>query len=120
MLKRYVKFLVLLVLLILASLGRAGALLRRAEHGRGQAMKRAQAMKTLARLLAAGAIIALLSSLGWSQASTDRSEMDQWLKDTANQGEVPLGTKITPGNWQQNKGVLPLGMQAIRRRSGPT
>jgi hypothetical protein len=67
-------------------------------------------MKTLARLLAAGAIIALLPSLGWSQASTDRSEMDQWLKDSANQAEVPIGSKVTPANYQQYKGVLPLGM----------
>ena len=67
-------------------------------------------MKSLARLLAAGAIIALLPSLGWSQASTDRSEMDQWLKDSANQAEVPVGTKITPANYAQYKGVIPLGM----------
>jgi hypothetical protein len=70
-------------------------------------------MKTLPRLLAAGVIIALLPSLGWSQVSTDRSEMDQWLKDTANQADVPIGTRITPANWQQNKGVLPLGMQKL-------
>jgi hypothetical protein len=70
-------------------------------------------MKTLARLLAAGAIIALLPTFGWSQVSTDRSEMDQWLKDTASQGDIPLGTKITPANWQQYKGVLPLGMQKL-------
>jgi len=55
-------------------------------------------------------MIALLPSLGWSQASTDRSEMDQWLKDSASQGEVPVGTKITPSNYQQYKGVIPLGM----------
>jgi hypothetical protein len=67
-------------------------------------------MKTGFRLIAAGAIIALLPSLGWSQASTDRSEMDQWLKDSANQAEVPIGTKITPANYTQYKGVLPLGM----------
>ena len=69
-------------------------------------------MKNLARLMAAGLVIALLPSLGWSQ-STDRSEMDQWMKDTANQGDLPLGTKITNANWQQYKNVLPLGMQKL-------
>src|SRR5208283_1918779 len=69
-------------------------------------------MKNLARLVAAGLVIALLPSLGWSQ-STDRSEMDQWLKDTAGQGDLPMGTKITPANWQQYKNVLPLGMQKL-------
>src|SRR5712692_8852453 len=70
-------------------------------------------MKALARLLAAGAIIALLPSLGWSQYSTDRSEMDQWMKNTANQGDIPVGTKVTPANWQQYKNFLPLGMQKL-------
>jgi hypothetical protein len=37
-------------------------------------------MKDLARLILAGLVIALLPSLGWSQVSTDRSEMDQWVK----------------------------------------
>lgn len=69
-------------------------------------------MKVFARLLAAGVIIALLPSLGWSQ-STDRSEMDQWVKDTANQGDIPVGTKVTMSNWQQYKNFLPLGMQKL-------
>jgi hypothetical protein len=69
-------------------------------------------MKTLARLLAVGMVIALLPSLGWSQ-STDRSEMDQWVKDTANQGDLPVGTKVTNANWQQYKNFLPLGMQKL-------
>ncbi|HZP44008.1 MAG TPA: DUF1329 domain-containing protein [Candidatus Binataceae bacterium] len=69
-------------------------------------------LKVFSRLLAAGVIIALLPSLGWSQ-STDRSEMDQWIKDTANQGDLPVGTKITMSNWQQYKNFLPLGMQKL-------
>jgi hypothetical protein len=56
--------------------------------------------------------IGLLPSLGWSQ-STDRSEMDQWIKDTANQGDLPVGTKVTMANWQQYKNFLPLGMQKL-------
>src|SRR6516162_2183934 len=71
-----------------------------------------QGMRSLARLMAVGLVIALLPSLGWSQ-STDRSEMDQWVKDTANQGDLPVGTKITTANWQQYKNFLPLGMQKL-------
>jgi hypothetical protein len=71
-------------------------------------------MKNLARVIAVGLVIALLPSLGRSQeASTDRSEMDQWIKDTANQGDLPVGTKITMANWQQYKNFMPLGMQKL-------
>jgi hypothetical protein len=63
-------------------------------------------------LLAAALVIALLPSLGWSQ-STDRSAMDQWMKDTEHQPDLPLGTKITTANWQQYKEFLPLGMQEL-------
>jgi hypothetical protein len=41
----------------------------------------------------------LLPSLTLAQ-STDRSELDEFLKATANQGaEPPVGTKITITNW---------------------
>lgn len=69
-------------------------------------------VKSLGRTIAAGLAIALLASPGWSQ-STDRSEMDQWIKDTASQGDLPLGTKVTLANWQQYKNFLPLGMQKL-------
>jgi hypothetical protein len=59
--------------------------------------------------LAIGFLLALLPSLVWAQG-TDRSEMDQWVKDTANQTEPPVGTTITMANWQQYKNVMPLGM----------
>src|SRR5581483_11878204 len=49
-------------------------------------------INNLRRLLAAGVIVALLPAFGWSQ-TTDRSEVDQWVKDTASQGELPLGTQ---------------------------
>ena len=55
------------------------------------------------------ALIVGLPSLGRAQ-STDRSEMDQWMKDTQNQGQLPVGTKITMSNWQQYKQFMPLGM----------
>ena len=51
-------------------------------------------MKCLGRLMAIGLVIALLPSLGWSQ-STDRSEIDAWIKGSANQPDIPVGTKIT-------------------------
>jgi Protein of unknown function (DUF1329) len=67
-------------------------------------------MKFLARMLAVGTLVLLLPSLGWTQAGTDYSEMDQWVKDSAHQGDIPIGTKITMSNWQQYKAFMPLGM----------
>jgi hypothetical protein len=40
----------------------------------------------------------------------DRSELDQWLKASEKQGELPVGTKITMQNFQQYKQFIPLGM----------
>jgi hypothetical protein len=59
--------------------------------------------------LVIGFLFALLPSLVWAQG-TDRSEMDQWLKDTEHQTEPPVGTTITMSNWEQYKSVMPLGM----------
>jgi len=56
-----------------------------------------------------GLLLALLPSLALAQG-TDRSEMDQWVKDTQNQTEPPVGSTITMSNWQQYKSVMPLGM----------
>ena len=55
-------------------------------------------------------LLVLLPSLAWSQASTDFSEMQRWVKDSEHQPDVPVGTKITMQNYQQYKQVLPLGM----------
>jgi hypothetical protein len=65
-------------------------------------------MKKLGALVI-GFVLALLPSLVWAQG-TDRSEMDQWIKDTQQQTEPPAGTTITMANWQQYKSVMPLGM----------
>jgi hypothetical protein len=55
----------------------------------------------------------LLPSIAIAQ-STDRSELDEFLKQTANQGaEPPVGTKITVANWQQYKQFLPFGMAKL-------
>src|SRR5216683_214123 len=59
--------------------------------------------------LALGLVFVVLPSLGLAQ-STDRSEMDQWLKMTQNQKDIPIGTTITMSNWQQYQDVMPLGM----------
>ena len=67
--------------------------------------------KYLARFVALGMLL-VLPSLGRAQ-STDRSEMDQWVKDTANQGAEPAGAKITMANWAQYKQFMPLGMQKL-------
>src|SRR5215813_4182103 len=74
-------------------------------------MKGATEELTMRKLgtLVIGFVLALAPSLVWAQG-TDRSEMDQWVKDTAQQTEPPVGTTITMANWQQYKSVMPLGM----------
>ena len=67
-------------------------------------------MKSLVRVLAALALVALLPSLGRTQGVTDYSEMQQWVKDSEHQGNIPIGTKITMANWQQYKQFMPIGM----------
>jgi hypothetical protein len=69
-------------------------------------------MKKFVRGMATGLLLLVLPALGWAQ-STDRSEMDQWVKDTANQGTVPTSGTITMSNWQQYKQFIPLGMQKL-------
>ena len=69
-------------------------------------------MKSLARVFATGLLLLALPTMGWAQ-STDRSEMDQWVKDTQNQGAVPNSGTITMSNWQQYKQFMPLGMQKL-------
>src|ERR1700685_3973774 len=55
----------------------------------------------------------LLPSIALAQ-STDRSELDEFLKATANQGpQPPVGTKITSANWQQYKQFMPFGMTKL-------
>jgi hypothetical protein len=58
------------------------------------------------------ALLIALPALGRAQ-STDRSEMDQWVKDTANQGAAPTSGTVTMSNWQQYKNFMPLGMQKL-------
>jgi len=72
-----------------------------------------KALSGLGPLLALGALLALLPAPGWAQVATDRSEIDQWIKASANQGDIPIGTKITTKNWEQYKAFLPLGMQKL-------
>jgi len=68
----------------------------------------------IGRMLVLGALLVMLPALGWAQGvSTDRSEIDQWIKASANQGNIPIGTKITTKNWEQYKAFLPLGMQKL-------
>jgi hypothetical protein len=70
-------------------------------------------MKRLWRVTAMGLLLLALPTLGWTQGTTDRSEMDQWVKDTQNQGPSPVGARITMANWQQYKQFMPLGMQKL-------
>jgi len=69
----------------------------------------------MARLTHIVAIVLLLAlqSFAWAQG-VDRSEFDQWLKDSAHQGsDIPVGTKITMSNWQQYKQFMPFGLVAF-------
>jgi hypothetical protein len=56
--------------------------------------------------------VLVLPSLGWSQ-STDRSEMDAWIKASASAPDIPIGTKVTAANWQQYQYSMPLGMDKL-------
>src|SRR5690349_12450329 len=68
-------------------------------------------MKKMVFVLTVGMLMALLPLRGWSQTMTDRSELDPFMKATANQGSPPApGTKITMQNWQQYKNFMPFGM----------
>jgi hypothetical protein len=66
-------------------------------------------MRIVVRVLTLVVFVSLLPALGWAQ-STDRSEMDQWMKASEKQGDLPVGTKITMSNWQQYQQFMPLGM----------
>ena len=67
-------------------------------------------MKRVVRsLLVIGLVMALMPSRSRAQ-TTDRSAVDDWLKMSEKQGDVPIGTKITMQNWQQYKQFMPLGM----------
>ncbi len=66
-------------------------------------------MKLAIRVLVViGLFVVLLPSPGRAQ-QTDRNEMNDWLKMSENQGDIPVGTKITMQNWQQYKQFMPLG-----------
>ena len=68
-------------------------------------------MKCLTRILA---FMLLLSvpSIALAQ-NVPYSEMKQWVKETAHQGTLPVGTKITMSNWQKYKQFMPFGMQQM-------
>jgi hypothetical protein len=70
---------------------------------------------TLSRIAFGFGVLALLApSVLWATASTDRSELDQFFKETANQGPPPpVGTVITIANWEQYKAFLPFGMTKL-------
>jgi hypothetical protein len=67
-------------------------------------------MKHVVRcLVIIGLVVALRPSGLWAQ-STDRSAVDDWLKSSQNQTEIPIGTKISTQNWQQYQQFMPVGM----------
>ncbi len=57
-----------------------------------------------------GMLVALMPALGRAQTATDISELQKFLQDTKDQGDLPVGTKITMQNWQQYKAFMPFGM----------
>jgi hypothetical protein len=51
-----------------------------------------------------GLLLLLAPAVLWATASTDRSELDQFLKETANPGAPPsVGTAITMANWENTR-----------------
>ena len=54
-----------------------------------------------------------LPAMALAQTSTDRSELDTFLKDTQSQGDLPVGTKITMQNWEKYKAFMPFGMTVL-------
>jgi len=58
-------------------------------------------------------VLLSLPAIALAQTSTDRSELDTFLKATENQGDLPVGTKITMQNWQQYKAFMPFGMTVL-------
>jgi hypothetical protein len=67
------------------------------------------AVKLMALLVVIGVLLAL-PSFAVAQTGADRSEVDQWLKASEHQGDLPIGTKITMSNWQQYQQFMPVGM----------
>ena len=67
-------------------------------------------MKLAPRTLAVTGLLMMLLASPLRAQQTDRSEMNDWIKMSQNQGDIPVGTKITMQNWQQYKQFMPLGM----------
>jgi len=67
-------------------------------------------MKLAIRVLVVIGLFVLLLPSPVRAQQTDRSEMNDWLKMSQNQGDIPIGTKITMQNWQQYKQFMPVGM----------
>ncbi len=70
--------------------------------------------RRLALVLAVGLAWGVSSTPARADESYDPpAPMQQWLKDTASQGDVAPGTTITMSNWQQYKTAMPYGMQTL-------
>lgn len=71
-------------------------------------------MRKLAVLMAAALVWGAATSFARADETYDPpAPMQQWLKDTANQGTLAPGTTITMSNWQQYKQFMPYGMQTL-------
>ncbi len=68
-------------------------------------------MKIIGRLIAAVLALAMSAGLAWSQS--DLPDMAQWIKDSANQGALAPGTKITIANWRQYQQFMPFSMTQL-------
>src|ERR1700736_3553623 len=70
-------------------------------------------MAAFSRRLALFLMLTLIPLVGLARADEVQDVMKAWLADTANQGTIPPGTKITMQNWQQFKQFMPVGMIAL-------
>ncbi len=68
-------------------------------------------MKTVGRLLLIALVLTFSSTMVFAQA--DLPGMQQWMQASANEGTIPVGTKITMANWQQYKQFIPYSMTAL-------
>ncbi len=67
-------------------------------------------MKYVVRaLVVIGLLVALMPARLWAQ-TTDRAAIDDWLKMSEKQGDLPIGTKVTTQNYKQYEQFMPLGM----------
>lgn len=68
-------------------------------------------MKTLGKFTLLATVLALSAATAYAQA--DLPQMRQWMLESAHEGTIAPGTKITMQNWQQYQQFMPVSMIAL-------